>query len=97
MVMHSDPEQYIKEGKVEIKDEDDSVADNNSEPHGILLRLLKEKDSEIGNLREDIGKLKERNAQLERENMDLRTISNRNIPPQDVEQVFVEPETVQKV
>lgn len=97
MVMHSDPEQYIKEGKVEIKDEDDSVADNNSEPHGILLRLLKEKDSEIGNLREDIGKLKERNAQLERENMDLRTISNRNIAPQDVEQVFVEPETVQKV
>lgn len=97
MIMHSDPEQYIKEGKVEIKDEEDVVADNNSESHGILLRLLKEKDSEIGNLREDIGKLKERNAQLERENMSLRTISNRNIAPHDLEQVFEVPDSVQQV
>lgn len=46
---------------------------------------------------EEIGRLKERNKQLERENMELRTISNSNLTPQDVQQVFVEPETVQKV
>ena len=96
MIVHSDPEQYIKEGKVEIKEEGGAVADSNSESHGILLQLLKEKDSEIGNLREDIGKLKERNAQLERENMDLRAISNHNISPQDMEQVFAEPDSIQK-
>lgn len=46
---------------------------------------------------EEIGRLKERNAQLERENIELRSISNRNISPQDVERVFAEPNTVQKV
>jgi len=46
---------------------------------------------------EEIGRLKERNAQLERENMELRSISNRNFTPQEVEQVFVEPDAVQKV
>lgn len=46
---------------------------------------------------EEIGRLKERNEQLERENMDLRAISNRNITPQDVERVFAEPDSVQKV
>lgn len=46
---------------------------------------------------EEIGRLKERNAQLERENMELRTISNSNLTPQDVQQVFVEPDSVQKV
>lgn len=46
---------------------------------------------------EEIGRLKERNAQLERENMELRSISNRNLTPQEVEQVFVEPDAVQKV
>lgn len=47
---------------------------------------------------EEIGRLKERNAQLERENMELRSISNHNFtPPQEVEQVFVEPDAVQKV
>lgn len=30
---------------------------------------------------EEIGRLKERNAQLERENMELRSISNRNFTP----------------
>lgn len=94
MIMHSDPEQYIREGKIEVKDDD---ADNNNEAHNILLKLIKEKDSEIGNLREDIGKLKERNSQLERENMDLRAISNRDVTPHDVERVFAEPDSVQKV
>ncbi len=46
---------------------------------------------------EEIGRLKERNAQLERENMELRSISNHNFTPQEVEQVFVEPDAVQKV
>lgn len=46
---------------------------------------------------EEIGRLKERNAQLERENMELRSISNHNLTPQEVEQVFVEPDAVQKV
>lgn len=46
---------------------------------------------------EEIGRLKERNAQLERENMELRSISNRNFTPQEVEQVFVEPDAEQKV
>lgn len=46
---------------------------------------------------EEIGRLKERNAQLERENMELRSISNRNFTLQEVEQVFVEPDAVQKV
>ncbi len=36
---------------------------------------------------EEIGRLKERNKQLEREIMDLRAISNRNIIPHDLEQV----------
>lgn len=97
MIMHSDPEQYIREGKIEVKDDDDADNNSNSEAHAILLKLIKEKDSEIGNLREDIGKLKERNSQLERENMDLRAISNRNITPQDAERVFAEPDSVQKV
>lgn len=51
----------------------------------------------IKNQAEEIGRLKERNEQLERENMDLRAISNRNITPQDVERVFAEPDSVQKV
>ncbi len=97
MIMHSDPEQYIREGKIEVKDDDAADNNSNSEAHTILLKLIKEKDSEIGNLREDIGKLKERNSQLERENMDLRAISNRNVTPNDVEQVFAEPDSVQKV
>lgn len=51
----------------------------------------------IASQAEEIGRLKERNKQLERENMELRTISNSNLTPQDVQQVFVEPERVQKV
>ncbi len=46
---------------------------------------------------EEIGRLKERNAQLERENMSLRTISNRNIAPHDLEQAFEVPDSVQQV
>lgn len=51
----------------------------------------------IASQAEEIGRLKERNKQLERENMELRTISNSNLTPQDVERVFAEPNTVQKV
>lgn len=60
MVMHSNPERYIEEGKIEITDEEegstetlDSVANQE-----LLLTLLKEKDYEIGNNREEIGRLK---------------------------------------
>ncbi|MGM9863322.1 MAG: XRE family transcriptional regulator [Lepagella sp.] len=63
---------------------------NNSPIVSQLLETIKEQA-------EEIGRLKERNAQLERENMDLRSVSNRNFTPQGVEQVFVEPNAVQKV
>lgn len=59
--------------------------------------FLKGKEDLIIQQAEEIGRLKERNAQLERENMELRTISNSNLTPQDVQRVFVEPNTVQKV
>ncbi len=69
---------------------EDSV--NNS-----LIGMIADKDKMIRDQAEDIGRLKERNAQLERENIELRSISNRNLTPQDVERVFAEPNTVQKV
>lgn len=69
---------------------EDSV--NNS-----LIGMIADKDKMIRDQAEDIGQLKERNAQLERENIELRSISNRNLTPQDVERVFAEPNTVQKV
>lgn len=51
----------------------------------------------IASQAEEIGRLKERNNQLERENMELRTISNSKLTPQDVERVFAEPNVMQKV
>lgn len=59
--------------------------------------FIQQKDAKIIQQAEEIGRLKERNEQLERENMNLRAISNRNITPQDVERVFAEPDSVQKV
>lgn len=76
MVFHSDPEQYIKEGREEISDEtetsqvspkSESKIDQDKVGNEMLLILLKDKDETIGNLREDIGRLKERITQLERE------------------------------
>lgn len=62
-----------------------------------LVEMIANKDVTIREQAEEIGRLKERNAQLERENMELRSISNRDFTPQEVEQVFVEPNAVQKV
>lgn len=52
-----------------------------------LNTRLKEKEAEIGLLHESIGRLKERNAQLERENRQLHSVSNRDFTAQEVEQV----------
>ena len=75
MHYHHTPEQYIKEGKAEVTDDDDEVSQASSEDgdkpeqisesHRILLNLLKDKDKEIGDLREDIGRLKARIEELE--------------------------------
>lgn len=76
MAFHSNPERYIEEGKQEIIDEatplqsstqPDSTSNQNNESYTILLTLLKEKDEEIGNLREEIGRLKARIETLEGE------------------------------
>ena len=76
MVFHSNPELYIQEGKTEITDEDtasespsnaDLDTNQSNEGNRILMNLLKEKDKEIGNNREEIGRLKARIEQLERE------------------------------
>lgn len=59
--------------------------------------FLQGKDNQIIQQAEEIGRLKERNEQLERENLELRTISNANITPQDVERVFVNAPSTEKV
>lgn len=75
---------------------DDDGADSHLAP-GQDERYVMHLMDKIAAQAEEIGRLKERNEQLERENMDLRAISNRNINPQDVERVFAEPDSVQKV
>lgn len=70
---------------------------NPKQPQGNDERYIMHLMDKIASQAEEIGRLKERNKQLERENMELRTISNSNLTPQDVQQVFVEPERVQKV
>lgn len=75
MVFHSDPERYAeeKDDKSEeidtshISPKSDSKINQDREANEVLLTLLKDKDECIGNLREEIGRLKERIAQLERE------------------------------
>lgn len=59
--------------------------------------FLRGKDDQIVQQAEEIGRLKEQNSRLERENMELRAISNRNISPQLIQQVFPETELEQKV
>ena len=86
MVMHSDPERYIQEGKKEITDDEDvfsqeiiepiQTSGQNSEAHALLLQLLKEKDNEIGNLREEIGRLKAENAEIKRHAERLAGLAN---------------------
>lgn len=73
-------------GKMSFQTSPEPVAQTNSE---LMDRIVSQA--------EEIGRLKERNKQLECENMELRTISNSNLTPQDVQQVFVEPDSVQKV
>ena len=60
MSFHSNPERYIEEGKVEITDEPAQISSQSDSTANqeLLLRLLKEKDEEIGNNREEIGRLK---------------------------------------
>lgn len=62
-----------------------------------LIEMIANKDVTIREQAEEIGRLKERNAQLERKHMELRSISNSNFTTQEMEQVFVEPDAVQKV
>lgn len=68
MILHSNPERYLQEGYKEITESEPSKeADNqNSEAYQILLQLLKDKDCEIGNLREEIGRLKAENSEIKR-------------------------------
>ncbi len=75
MSYHHNPERYIEEGKTEITEDeevpkvtsnDDSNTEQTSESHKVLLDLLKDKDKEIGDLRESIGRLKARIEELER-------------------------------
>lgn len=78
MVFHSDPERYVedkddKSDEVDtppISSNSDSKVVQDKEANEMLLRLLKDKDESIGNLREEVGRLKERIAQLEREKND---------------------------
>lgn len=94
MVFHSNPERYIQEGKEEIKDEDitsqspsstDSDTIQNNEGNKILMSLLKEKDKEIGNNREEIGRLKARMEQLERELAEARAATPQDAGPEYAE------------
>ncbi len=95
MVYHSDPERYIQEGKKEITEvaeplQSFSQSNSKGEKHEILLRLLKEKDNEIGNNREEIGRLKARVEQLERE------LEDANTPPDAAEALQTVPPKVLK-
>ena len=71
-----------------------------SEPHlvshdgsDITLRLL----SRIEQQAEEIGRLKERNAQLEKEKIQLELDLSRGIPPQEAARVFTHTPEPQKV
>lgn len=82
------------EGEMLVNSENAVCHEQSQEQNDGYVMHLMEK---IALQAEEIGRLKERNAQLEREIIELRSISNRNISPQDVERVFAEPNTVQKV
>lgn len=62
-----------------------------------LNTKLKEKEKEIGTLHEEIGRLKERAEQIERENLELRSISNRDLTPQEQARVFSQVSEAEKV
>jgi len=87
---------WLMTGVGEMLISEESI-NNPKQPQGNDERYIMHLMDKITSQAEEIGRLKERNKQLERENMELRTISNSNLTPQDVQQVFVEPETVQKV
>lgn len=99
MVFHSNPELYIQEGKTEITDEDtasespsNADLDTNQSNEGnegnrILMNLLKEKDKEIGNNREEIGRLKARIEQLEGELEKVRDFPPVELDPNIAESV----------
>lgn len=76
ILSRSNPEGYIKGGEKEMTDDgefiqdslqNNSTANQNNESDKILLSILKDKDNEIGDLREYIGRLKSRIEQLEGE------------------------------
>lgn len=87
---------WLMTGVGEMLISEESI-NNPKQPQGNDERYIMHLMDKIASQAEEIGRLKERNKQLERENMELRTISNSNLTPQDVQQVFVEPERVQKV
>lgn len=76
---------YLRRGYIITDDEDDfsqeiiepiQTSGQNSEAHALLLQLLKEKDNEIGNLREEIGRLKAENAEIKRHAERLAGLAN---------------------
>ena len=87
---------WLMTGVGEMLISEESI-NNPKQPQGNDERYIMHLMDKITSQAEEIGRLKERNKQLERENMELRTISNSNLTPQDVQQVFVEPDSVQKV
>lgn len=87
---------WLMTGAGEMLISEESI-NNPEQPQGNDERYIMHLMDKIASQAEVIGRLKERNKQLERENMELRTISNSDFTPQDVQQVFVEPEKEQKV
>ena len=79
MSFHSNPKRYIEEGKVEIIDDEPSQVSSQSDStvnQELFLRLLKEKDDEIGNNREEIGRLKAELAETKKHAERLAALAN---------------------
>lgn len=62
-----------------------------------LLDIIQTKDQTIRVQAEEIGRLKERNAQLEKEKMQLEMELSRGISPQEAARVFTHTPEPQKV
>lgn len=65
---------------------EDSI-NNPEQPQGNDERYIMHLMDKIASQAEEIGRLKERNNQLERENRQLRSVSNRDFTAQEVERV----------
>lgn len=77
---------WLMTGVGEMLISEDSI-NNPEQPQGNDERYIMHLMDKIASQAEEIGRLKERNAQLERENRQLHSVSNRDFTAQEVEQV----------